>query len=150
MAAAAVLSITLGAATVAVVGSAGPSAASTPPSCLILSGSISTAVVRECSGGLGVGQIKAIFDSSGTVTWHKTVVVHGKSVVHLQGKTTVGNVGLTMGSPSRCAKGSYGYDLSGTVSADTTHRISVGSKVSAEVCFDEGGVSLAKGTVIKL
>lgn len=148
----AVLSIPVAVTTASLVGSGGATAgASAPPSCTTLSGNLSKALIGACSGGLGTGQIKPTSYTSGTITWHRTVVVHGKSVLELQGTTVVKKFSLMMASTSRCPKGTGEYHLTGRVSADTTHKITIGSQLSADVCFSvKSGEKLRTGTVVKL
>ena len=146
------LTIPLAVTTVGLVGFAGTAGASARPACSTVSGNTNTKVfARGCGGGLGVGQIKQTSSSTGTITWRGLTVVKGKPVVKFQGTTTVDNIVVTLPPTSRCATGSTENDITGTVSADTTHRITVGSTLSADVCISPtGAVHLVKGTVAKL
>ena len=137
---------------IAVVRTGGVTAAAvTTPSCTTLSGNLSVALVGGCNSGLGAGRIKPTSLTTGSITWRRSVVVHGKSVVEPQGTTAVKKFNLMGATPSRCPKGTSEFHLAGTVSSDTTHKIPVGSKMSADVCWTQAtGEALLKGTVLKL
>jgi hypothetical protein len=134
------------------VATAGIAATPAKPTCSKVTGTLlapsAKITVSDCTGGLGTGDITTKFNGiagfTGTATWYKP----GKKSV-VQGTTKVDKVRITPHVPSRCSSTASEYDLSGTVSADTTHKIPVGSKIAGDVCVGNT-LSLVKGTVIKL
>jgi len=77
--------------------------------------------------------------SGGTITWKKH-----------KGTTTFS---ATVTSPGQgaCSAGSTEYDATGTVTADTSGKVTVGGAVSGQACVSgTGKVSLVKHTVFTL
>jgi hypothetical protein len=141
----AALAIPVVATTAGTLAIAGPAGAAAPVSCTKVTGTITgTVTLKGCGGGLGKGTTPAAsLTSGGTITWK------GKG----KGTTTIGNVSVTTPATSACKAGSTEYDLTGTVTADTTAMSStmVGSAVSARACVDgSGNISLVKHTVASL
>jgi hypothetical protein len=112
---------------VAVTGLAGSASATTLKiKCATLSGTLSTtATVSGCSGNTG-GASQPIAITSllggGTITW-------------VNGKTTTISA-PTISSGTLCPVGDTDDIAKGTVSADTTHSVTVGSAYKIEVCLD--------------
>lgn len=131
----------------------GTATTSARPTCSKLSGDIvsvhPTISVTGCTGGLGTGDLAFSTtigsDLKGKVTWYKQ---GGKSAVR-QGTTSL-DKGRWATLPNRCTNPGTELEITGTVSADTTHKIAVGSNVSAYVCLTNVKLTLLKGTVIKL
>lgn len=134
------------------VATAGTATTPAKPTCSKVTGTLLAPspkiTVSDCTGGLGTGDITTKYSGiagfTGTATWYKP----GKKSV-VQGTTKVDKVQITLHVPSRCSGTVSEYDLTGTVSADTTHKIAVGSKIAGDVCFGNT-LTLAKGTVLKL
>ena len=134
----AALAIPVAAATVGLAGSAGASA---PVSCTKVTGTTTGTLTFKGCGTLGKGSAPAAsLGTGGTITWK------GKK----SGTTTFS---VTVSSPGQggCKAGSTEYDATGTVSADTSGKVGVGSAVSGRACVDaSGNVTLVKHTVFAL
>jgi hypothetical protein len=102
-----------------------------------------TLAVSGCNSGLGKGTVpgSALATGSGVITWKG----HGK------GTTTI-SVTATSPGQGACASGSVEEDATGTVTADTSGKVTVGSAVSARACVNSstGAVSLVKHTDLAL
>jgi hypothetical protein len=122
---------------------ASPASASAPVSCSKISGNIATtATLKGCGGGLGKGTApaSAFASGSGTITWK------GKG----KGTTDI-SVTPTVVGQGGCKNGSTEVDVAGSVTADTSGKVTVGDPVSARVCFDSNGkLSLVKHTTLSL
>ncbi len=130
--------------------------ASAPTSCTKVSGALDSHVdLKGCGGGLGSGEGVFTSASSMVVTWkgHKD----GHRGHSGPATTTFALASSTVAATNRCAphidkKGvaiaNVEYDLTGSVSADTSGRVVVGSPASAAVCVDaHGHVALVDHTV---
>lgn len=143
MLALAALSIPVAASTAGLVVAAGPAGASAPVSCAKVTGNVSGHVtLKGCGGGLGKGSSPAnALATTGTIHWKG----------HHKGTTTVTITSVSTPVVSRCAKGSTEMDATGTVTADTSGKVAVGSPVSGDVCVTaHGAISLVKHTVATL
>ena len=143
MLAVAALTIPVSVTTVGLVGLAAPAGASAPLSCTKVTGNASGNVtLKGCGGGLGKGSGPAsALATTGTITWKG----------HKKGTTTVSITSITTPVVSRCAKGSTEEDATGTVTADTSGKVTVGSAVAGDVCVSaSGNISLVKHTVATL
>ena len=139
----AALSIPLAATTAGLVSLAGPAGASAPVSCTKVTGAASGDLTfKGCGGGLGKGTgPAAALAATGTITWK------GKHA----GTTTITITSVTNPSVSRCATGSTEFDAAGSVTADTSGKVAVGSPVAGDACVSAAdAVSLVKHTVFTL
>jgi len=138
----AALSIPLAATTAGLVSLAGPAGASAPVSCTKVTGAASGDLTFKGCGGLGKGTgPAAALAGTGTITWK------GKH----SGTTTITITSVTNPSVSRCATGSTEFDAAGSVTADTSGKVAVGSPVAGDACVSAAGaVSLVKHTVFAL
>ena len=117
------------------VGFAGPAGASpSVQSCAKASGTeTGNLTLSKCSGGLGKGSAKATsLATGGTIKWSK-------------GATTF--TGTPKSGRGACSKGSTEYIFTGTVTADTSGKVAVGSTVSGKACVSpKGAISFVKHT----
>jgi len=114
-------------------------AAASNQTCAKASGNASgNLVLTKCSGGLGKGSAKATsLATGGTINW-------------TQGATTFTGTPKATGRGS-CPKGSTEYIFTGTVTADTSGKVKVGSVVSGKACLSKKGtISLLKHTKFTL
>jgi len=130
-----------------VIGLSGPASASQPAvvlsiKCSGLSGNISSTVTlsgcNHNSGGGSQPLNAAALATGGTITW-------------LNGKTTkIGAPALSTGT--LCPAGTATDEVAkSTVTADTTHSVTVGSKTKVEVCIDSSGnITLPPGKKAKI
>ncbi len=114
---------------------AAPAAAKTSGvTCKHISGSGTLASLTNCSGASHTGGSGTLpLSNPSTIAW-----ANGKT-------TTVSPFSQTLASPDEsekysCPAGTTEYNLSGTVSADTTGVIPVGSTLSAEICFNSANM----------
>lgn len=123
------------------VGLVGPAGASAPVSCSKVSGTETGTLTFKGCGTLGKGSAPAAsLASGGTITWK------GKK----SGTTTFS---VTVSSPGQggCVAGSTEYDATGTVTADTSGKVGIGSAVSGRACVSGSGkITLVKHTVFAL
>jgi len=125
----------------ATVGLAGSASAGPPVSCTKVTGTVTGNItLKGCSAGLGKGSAPAAsLASGGTITWksHKG--------------TTTFSATVTSPGQGACSAGSTEYDATGTVTADTSGKVTVGGAVSGRGCVSGSGkVSLVKHTVFTL
>jgi hypothetical protein len=140
---AAALSIPLAASTAGLVALSGPAGASAPVSCSKVTGTTTgTLTFKGCGGGLGKGTgPAAALAGTGTITWKG----------HHKGTTTITITSVTNPAVSRCATGSTEFDATGSVTGDTSGKVTVGSPVSGDACVTAAGaVTLVKHTVFTL
>jgi hypothetical protein len=123
------------------IGFAGPAGASAPVSCTKVTGTITGTLTFKGCGTLGKGSAPAAsLASGGTITWK------GK-----KSGTTTFTVTVTSPGQGACAKGSTEYDATGSVTGDTSGKVTVGSAVSGKACVDAAGnVTLVKHTTFAL
>jgi hypothetical protein len=130
------LLLPLAAATIAFAGSASASSpkVSYPVKCHSLTGTVgATGTISGCNGNTGgSGSFPAVPASSATVTW-------------ANGKTTKAsfNYATVSSSAQTCPSSDSEYKITGTVSADTTGSIPVGSGLKGFVCLNGSSLSLA-------
>ena len=128
-------------ASLATVALAGSTAYAVTVSCTKLTGpnAAGNAVISGCNdttndGGSGTAPVSAFANGSGTITW---ATGHGTTSVTLS-FTPVGGSGQPKdeAETKKCAAGSQEYVILGKVTSDTgkATSITIGSKVSAEVC----------------
>ena len=133
------LLIPLAAATLAFAGVASASSPklSYPVKCSTLTGTVgTTGNISGCNGNTGgSGSFPAVPSSSATLTW-------------ANGKTTTASFNYTTVSSSSqtCPSADTEYKITGTVSADTTGSIPVGSGLKGFVCLNGSSLSLAPKT----
>jgi len=102
-------------------------------SCAKASGNASgNLVLTKCTGGLGKGSAKATsLAAGGTIKW-------------TNGTTTFTGTPKASGR-GVCPKGSTEYVFTGTVTADTSGKVKVGSHVLGKACLSaKGSISLVK------
>jgi hypothetical protein len=132
------LLVPLAAATLAFAGvssAASPAKASYPVKCKTLTGTVgTTGTISGCNGNTGgSGSFPTVPSSSATVTW-------------TNGDTTTAsfNYASVSSSTQTCPSADSEYKITGTVSADTTGSIPVGSGLKGYVCLtSSGSLSLA-------
>jgi hypothetical protein len=130
------LLVPLAAATLAFAGvsSAASPKLSYPVKCSHLTGTVgATGKISGCNGNTGgSGSFPAVPSSSATVTW-------------ANGKTTKAsfNYATVSSSAQTCPSSDSEYKITGTVSADTTGSIPVGSGLKGFVCLSGNSLSLA-------
>jgi hypothetical protein len=133
------LLVPLAAATLAFAGAASASSPklSYPVKCHALTGTVgATGTISGCNGTTGgSGTFPAVPSSSATVTW-------------ANGKTTTAsfNYSQVSSSTQTCPSSDSEYKITGTVSADTTGSIPVGSGLKGYVCLNGASLSLAPTT----
>jgi hypothetical protein len=113
---------------------ASPASARTPGvTCKVLTGDVSVGTLSSCNHAKQTGGGGSWPEASGTstITWSS-----GKTTVVSQTATLVTSGDEKEGKTKVCPSGSAEYNIAGTVTADTTGVIPVGSEISAEVCLD--------------
>ncbi|HVC71893.1 MAG TPA: hypothetical protein VNC61_16680 [Acidimicrobiales bacterium] len=125
----------------ATVGMGASASAAAPVGCTKVTGTISGNLTFKGCGTLGKGSAPAAsLASGGTITWK------GKH----KGTTTF-SVTVTPPVQGACKSGSTEYDATGSVTADTSGKVTVGSAVSGKACVDgSGNVTLVKHTIFVL
>ena len=117
--------------------------AASAQTCTKVTGTISgNLTFSGCTGGLGKGSALATsLQTGGTITWQ------GKG----KGGTSF-SMAVSTPSSNGCSKGFTEYDGTGTVTADTSKKVAIGSSVSARACVDltTGAVTLVKHTNFSL
>ena len=123
------------------VGFGGSAGAASPVSCTKVTGTTTGSLTFKGCGTLGKGSAPAAsLASGGTITWK------GKK----SGSTTF-SVTVTSPGQGGCSAGSTEYDATGTVTADTSGKVGVGSAVSGRACGSgSGAITLVKHTVFAL
>ncbi len=126
------LLVPLAVATLALAGvaSAAKPAGSYPVKCKTLTGTVgTTGTISGCNGNTGgSGSFPTVPSSSATVTWS-----NGDST------TASFNYATVSSSTQTCPKSDTEYKITGTVSADTTGSIPVGSGLKGFVCLTSSG-----------
>jgi len=112
---------------------ASPASAKTPGvTCKVLTGDVSVGTLSSCNHAKQTGSGGSWPESgASTITWSS-----GKTTDVSQTFTLVTSGDEKEGKTKVCPSGSGEYDIAGTVTADTTGVIPVGSEISAEVCLD--------------
>jgi hypothetical protein len=121
----------VGSGALATVGTATSASALDPTGirCKVLTGNIATTVtLKKCNGNTG-GASQAMTATSlatgGTINW-------------VNGKSTTVKLTVAEGDSTTCPVNNTRYNAKGKVTADTTGSTTVGAKVKAAVCVDNG------------
>jgi hypothetical protein len=138
----------VGAATLGGLFSAGTAgAAGSKITCTKLTGAVITSItLKGCSGNTGGASTtlpSTVLATGGTITW-----VNGKTTTVV---ITIGHAETDPTETMSCPVTSSEFELTGTVTADTTGSAPVGGLVKSEQCQDIiGHMILEPGTALKL